>query len=192
MSAIESIEADRLLDFRPAVDMWWEITKPAVETGGECLETINHIGPSRGGPPVHLHQTAAETFEVIGGRLDVLMTGSWTTLQSGQAITVPIGTPHTVDNRSGEPVVFINTHRPALRFEQMFREMHALADAGKLTLPPRNPRAMIYGAMLFVKYKDEQRVTKPPQAVFDTIARVGRTLGLSLDDDPVTSTPNAR
>ncbi|HEY0632654.1 MAG TPA: cupin domain-containing protein [Thermoleophilaceae bacterium] len=191
MSAIESIQADRLLDFRPAVDMWWEITKPAVETEGEYLETINHIGPSRGGPPVHLHQTAAETFDVVEGRLGVLMDGSWTALHPGEAITVPAGTPHTVDNRSGEPVVFVNTHRPALRFEQMFREMHALADAGKLTLPPRNPRAMIYGAMLFVKYKNEQRVIKPPQAVFNTIARLGRTLGLRLDGT-VTSTHSAR
>jgi mannose-6-phosphate isomerase-like protein (cupin superfamily) len=137
-SAIQEVEADRLLDFRPGTDMWWEITKGAAETRGKYLETINHIGPSRGGPPVHVHETAEETFEVLKGRLHVLVHDAWTPLAAGESVTVPIGTPHTVDNRSGEQLVFVNTHRPALRFEEMFREMHALVSAGKLTLPPRS------------------------------------------------------
>jgi hypothetical protein len=87
---------------------------------------------------------------------------------------VPIGTPHTIANRSGEPLVFVNTHRPALHFEEMVREMHALVSAGKLALPPRRPRTAIYGTMLFTKYGDEQRVTKPPQAVFAALTRIGR------------------
>jgi mannose-6-phosphate isomerase-like protein (cupin superfamily) len=181
-SAIEDIAPDRLLDFRPGTDMWWEITKATADTGGEYLETVNHIGPARGGPPVHVHETAEETFNVLEGRLDVLIGGEWTTLDAGNRLTVPIGTPHTVDNKSGEPLVFVNTHRPALRFEEMFREMHALARAGKLTLPPRGPRTAIYGAMLFTKHGGLQRVTKPPQAVFGVLARVGRVFGLSLDD----------
>ena len=181
-SAIQDIEADRLLDFRPGTDMWWEITKSAADTHGEYLQTINHIGPSRGGPPVHIHETAQETFEVLEGRLHVLVNDAWTTLAAGQSITVPIGTAHTVDNRSGEKLVFVNTHRPALRFEEMFREMRALVSKGKLTLPPRGPRTAIYGAMLFTKYRDEQRVTKPPQAVFAALTRVGQALGINLDD----------
>jgi mannose-6-phosphate isomerase-like protein (cupin superfamily) len=161
--------------------MWWEITKSAADTKGKYLQTINHIGPTRGGPPVHLHETAEETFDVLEGRLHVLVGDAWTPLEAGQSITVPIGTPHSVDNRSGEELVFVNTHRPALRFEEMFREMHALVTAGKLALPPRGPRTAIYGAMLFTKYGDEQRVTKPPQAVFAALTRVGRAFGISLD-----------
>jgi mannose-6-phosphate isomerase-like protein (cupin superfamily) len=162
--------------------MWWEIVKGAADTRGKYLETINHIGPSRGGPPVHAHETAEETFEVLEGRLDVLAHDAWTTLAAGESVTLPIGTPHTVENRSGEQLVFVNTHRPALRFEEMFREMHALVSAGKLALPPRGPRTAIYGAMLFTKYRNEQRVTKPPQAVFAALTRVGRTFGMTLDN----------
>ena len=109
------------------------------------------------------------------------MGDDWTTLEAGQSATVPVGTPHTVDNRSDEPLVFVNTHRPALGFEDMFRDMNALVRAGKLTLPPRGPRTAIYGAMLFTKYGDLQRVTKPPQAVFGMLARAGRALGFRLD-----------
>ncbi|MFN2595363.1 MAG: cupin domain-containing protein [Actinomycetota bacterium] len=171
----------RHLDFRPGADMWWEVTTASADSDGAYLETVNHIGPARGGPPVHVHDTAEETFDVREGRLDIFMDNGWTTLEAGQSITVPAGTRHTVDNKSGEPLVFVNTHRPALRFEQMFRDMHGLTSTGKLSLPPHSARAAIYGAMLFAKYKDEQRVTKPPQAVFDTLACVGRMLGFRVD-----------
>jgi mannose-6-phosphate isomerase-like protein (cupin superfamily) len=178
---IEHVAADRLLDFRPRADMWWQITGSAAETGGAYLETINHLGPARGGPPVHLHESAEETFAVLEGRLDVLIGDNWASLAAGESVTVPVGTPHTVDNRSGEALVFVNTHRPALRFEEMFREMHALVSARKLTLPPRGPRTAIYGAMLFTTFGDLQRVTKPPQVVFGALARAGRALGFRLE-----------
>ena len=160
------------------MDMWWEITKSAADTGSDYFETVNHVGPSRGGPPVHVHPTAEESYSVLEGKLDVLLGDAWQTLTAGQSITVPAGTPHTLDNRSGEPLVLVNTHRPALRFEEMFRELHALIRNGPLTLPPRGPRAAIYGAMFFAKYKQEQLVTKPPQIVFDAMALVGRAVRL--------------
>ncbi len=174
----------RVLDFRPGMGMWGEITKSSAETGGEYFETRNHVGSSPGGPPVHVHPTAEESYAVLDGRLDVFVDGEWQTLGAGESITVRAGTAHTLDNRSGAPIVLVNTDRPALRFEQMFRELHALIRDGKLTLPPRGPRAAIYGALFFSKYAREQRTTKPPQFVFDAIARVGRGLGFELDSGP--------
>jgi mannose-6-phosphate isomerase-like protein (cupin superfamily) len=173
--------ADRQLDFRPGWTTYWEITRSAVDTGGELLETVNWAGPGTGGPPVHLHPNAEESYEVLEGSLEVLIGNEWRTLRAGEKATVPPGTPHTL-RMTAEPVRLINVHRPALRFEAMFREMHALIQAGKIKrLPAKDPRSAIYAAMLFAKYTEEQRMVKPPAGLFMTLALLGKTLGLKLE-----------
>lgn len=173
--------SDRVLDFQPGMAMRWEITRSAADTAGELLETVCWVGPRTGGPPVHVHRTAEEGYEVIEGTLEVLIDGQWRTLHAGEKATVPPGARHTLKNSSGQPVRLINTHRPALRFEQMFREMHLLISTGRIKrLPPADPRSLLYAAMLFAKYPDEQHFVKPPQAIFDALARLGRTLGLRV------------
>ena len=92
------------------------------------------------------------------------------------------GTPHSLKNSRGESIQLINTHLPALRFEDMFRDLHALINVGKIKrLPPNDPRSVLHTAMLFAKYIHELGVIKPPNAVFKILARLGRTLGLTLD-----------
>lgn len=174
--------ADRLLDFRPGMPMHWEITRSAADTGGEALETVNSVGAGAGGPPVHVHPSAQESYEVLQGTLEVFIDSQWQTLQAGEKAVVPPGTPHTLRNSSGEAVRIVNIHRPALRFEEMFRELSTLIKAGKIRrLPPKDPRSVLYAAMLFAKYPDLQYVTKPPNGVFKTLARLGRALGLKLE-----------
>jgi hypothetical protein len=48
-------------------------------------------------------------------------------------------------------------------------------------LPAQDPRSVIDAAMLFANCTDERRVTKPPSAVFKTLALLGRAPGLKLD-----------
>lgn len=175
-------DASRQLDFRPGMDMTWEITQSTEDTGGTLLEATNWVGGATGGPPVHVHPTAEESYAVIEGAADVFIDGRWRTVRAGESVTVPAGMPHTIKNSSRDPVRLVNTHRPALRFEAMFREMHALIQQGKIKrLPPKDPRSAIYAAMLFAKYPDEARMVKPPQALFDSLARLGRVLGLRLE-----------
>jgi mannose-6-phosphate isomerase-like protein (cupin superfamily) len=174
--------ADRLLDFRPGMPMWWEITRSTQDTGGELLETVNWVNGRTGGPPVHLHERAEESYEVIEGTLEVLIDGRWQTLHAGEKATVAPGTPHTLKIESDQPVKLINVHRPALRLESMFRELSSLIETGRIKrLPPKDPRSVIYTAMLFAKYSDEQRVTSPPSEIFKALALLGKALGLKLD-----------
>lgn len=91
------------------------------------------------------------------------------------------GVPHSVRNASDEPARIVNIHQPAQSFESFFRDMHRLIHEGKIKrLPPKDPRSAIYAAMLFGKYPDEIRATKPPNQIFQALAFVGRALRFKI------------
>jgi mannose-6-phosphate isomerase-like protein (cupin superfamily) len=164
------------------MEMRWEITRNTADTGGELFEATNWLDPGMAGPPVHVHPTAEDSFEVIEGALDFCVDGKWRTLRAGESATAPAGVPHTLRPGNGEPVRAVNVHRPALQFESFFREMQGLIRQGKIKhLPPKEPRSAIYAAMLFGKYPNEIRVVKPPNGVFKALALVGKTLGFKLE-----------
>jgi mannose-6-phosphate isomerase-like protein (cupin superfamily) len=174
--------ADRRLDFHPGMGMRWEITRSTEDTAGELFEATNWIDPRMPGPPVHVHPTAEESYQVIEGALEVFMNGEWSPVRAGEKAIVPAGVPHSVRNISDEPAKIVNIHQPAQRFESFFRDMHRLIHEGKIKrLPPKEPRSAIYAAMLFGKYPDEIRTTKPPNGVFKTLARIGRALRFKLE-----------
>jgi hypothetical protein len=53
--------------------------------------------------------------------------------------------------------------------------------SGKIKrLPRKDPRSAIYAAMLFGKYSDEIRATKPPNQLFQALAAVGRALRFKI------------
>ncbi len=165
-----------VLDFRPGVNMTWEIIRT-----DEAFETINRLAAGNtGGPAVHLHPSATESYEVLEGRLEVFVSDEWRTLGPGEKVAVPPGTPHTLRG-AGVEATFIDTHTPAMRFESFFREFHRLVSAKKLKLPPKDPRSLMLFAMLFSAYPEEQRGVKPPQRMLSMLAAVGRRVGYRLD-----------
>jgi len=100
---------------------------------------------------------------------------------AGEKATVPAGVPHSVRNSSDEPAGIVNIHRPAQHFESFFRDMHTLIHEGKIKqLPPKDPRSANYAAMLFGKYPDEIRATKPPNQVFQALAFSGGALRFKI------------
>jgi mannose-6-phosphate isomerase-like protein (cupin superfamily) len=92
------------------------------DTSGELFEATNWIEPRMPGPPVHVHPTAEESYEVIEGALEVFMNGEWTPVHAGEKATAAAGAPHSVRNGSDEPARIVNIHRPAQRFESFFRD----------------------------------------------------------------------
>jgi mannose-6-phosphate isomerase-like protein (cupin superfamily) len=135
---------ERRLDFRPGMGMWWKITRSTEDTSGELFEATNWIEPRTPGPPVHVHPTAEESYEVVEGALEVFMDGRWSPVRGGEKATVPAGAPHSVRNAGNEVATIVNVHHPAQRFESFFRDMHTLIAEGKIKrLPPRDPRSAI-------------------------------------------------
>jgi mannose-6-phosphate isomerase-like protein (cupin superfamily) len=162
--------------------MRWQITRSTEDTAGELFEATNWLDPQMPGPPVHVHPTAEESYEVIEGELEVFMNGEWSPVRASEKATVPAGVPHSVRNTSDEPARIVNIHRPAQRFESFFRDMHRLIHEGKIKrLPPKEPRSAIYVAMLFGSYPGEIRTIKPPNGVFKALAFVGRALRFKLE-----------
>ena len=165
-----------VLDFRPGADMRWELV-PA----DDAFQTITTVGAGTGGPPVHLHPGAEERYEVLDGGLEVLVGGTWRTLGPGEEAVVPPGTPHTVRALPGTGARVVNTHRPALEYEEFFRHLHRLVRTGAMTMPPKDPKSLLYFGLLFSTYPHLQRSVKPPQGVFRVLGRIARLAGLRLD-----------
>jgi mannose-6-phosphate isomerase-like protein (cupin superfamily) len=173
---------DRQWDFSPGMAMRWEITRNTADSGGELFEATNWVGPRMGGPPVHVHPSAEESYAVIEGRLDVFIDGDWSTISAGERASVPAGVPHTLRNATDQTVRLVNVHQPAQRFEAFFRQMRDLIKQGKIkSLPPKDPRSAMYVAMLFRAYPEEIRVVKPPNTLFGALAAVGKAFRLKLD-----------
>jgi mannose-6-phosphate isomerase-like protein (cupin superfamily) len=172
---------DRIWDFS-AIGMWWEILKDTADTKGEYFEAINVIAPGFGGPPLHVHPNAEESYAIQSGVLDVCVAGEWRQVGPGETVTVPAGVPHTLKNPHADEVRLINVHKPALEFEHFFRRMHTLVSSGKAKLPPKDFSSLVLISMLFVAHENEIKSANPPHAVMRVLALVGKMLGYKLPE----------
>ena len=82
---MESTAADRILDFAP-IGMWWEVTRTTAESDGASFEAVNVLAPGFGGPPLHVHPEAEESYEVLSGTLDVCVGRAWRRFDVGLAV----------------------------------------------------------------------------------------------------------
>lgn len=81
-----------------------------------------------------------ESFEVLSGVLDIRINREWRELRTGESITAPPGTPHTVRNLYPQEVRIRNVHDPALAFPDYMVQLRQLVHSGKVrSLPPRDP-----------------------------------------------------
>lgn len=171
----------------PDRDVWdfegfpgrWEIRATAADTDGDRFETRMSVEDSGELPP-HKHPHATERYEVLEGSLDVMVDGTWTTLSAGDTHEVPPGTPHAFRVRG--PVMMINTHRPAMRYESYFRRFHRLKVDRGVEMPPKSFRGMVLLGMLQAQYEQEFIGVRPPQWLFRLMAWLGRVMGYSVPD----------
>ena len=172
--------ATRLIDFRPGMDMYWEVVRSTEDTDGEVLEVNGWLGPHQPSPPEHVHDNAEDSFEIVEGQLDVKLDGTWRTYGPGERAAAAPGHRHTLRNTHDEPVKFINRHRPAADNEGFFRDMAALTSTGKMGAGlPRNPRQAIYAATLFRAHPTAIRTSRLQRFAFASLSGLGRMLRMS-------------
>jgi quercetin dioxygenase-like cupin family protein len=151
----------------------------ARDTRGERLQFELLARP--GGAPVaaHRHPRQTERFEVLEGTLWIRVEGQERSLSQGEEITVPVGAPHFWKNPTDAPLRVRIEFMPALRWEELFETMFALARDGKTDRQGRtNP---LQAAVIFNEFHEEAApvtlVDRGLFATFPLLARVGRALG---------------
>jgi mannose-6-phosphate isomerase-like protein (cupin superfamily) len=105
------------------------------ETGGKYA-LWEALVPPGGGPPPHVHSREVEGFYILEGEITITIDGERVVAKPGMFANMPIGTPHSFRNESGQPARMLISVAPA-GLEKMFFEVGVLLAEGATTaLPP--------------------------------------------------------
>jgi quercetin dioxygenase-like cupin family protein len=126
----------------------------AASTDGELLAFDFALRPGGAVPIPHVHPIQTERFEVTAGRMRFRVGLRTVIAEAGDVVEVAPGVVHSFANAGDEEARLRVEVRPALAMEEMFAEVVALAQAGRMTRRglPRSPREL---ARLARKYDQE-------------------------------------
>lgn len=178
----------RVLDLRSVFGVRATVTVPAESTDGERVE-MECVLDSGHGSMIHYHPEADESYEVLSGTIEIWQRGHWKPLTSGERLEIPRGSVHGFRNRSGAPVHFRNTHRPALGFQAHLETIDRLARSGRVR-GTKDLRSLMHLALSAERYKPDVPV-RPPLWVIKLLAAIGRRLGYSADTPAASPEPDA-
>jgi quercetin dioxygenase-like cupin family protein len=125
----------------PVTGERFTFTHTAASTDGELLAFDFALRPGGAVPIPHVHPIQTERFEVTEGRMRFRVGLRTIIAEPGDVIEVQPGVMHSFAN-AGETEARLRVEvRPALRMEEMFAEVVALAESGQMTRRglPRNP-----------------------------------------------------
>ena len=121
--------------------------RTGAETDGELLEMEATYSGDGGMPPMHLHPSQAERFEVLEGSMRTIIGGEERTYEAGESFEVPAGTPHQMG--TDKPTRMRWEVRPALRTAEFFERLYGSGPGSAQEL----------GERFFAEYADEFRLT---------------------------------
>jgi quercetin dioxygenase-like cupin family protein len=150
------------------------------DSGGQLLEveSIFHARSER--PPDHYHPHQEERFEVLKGAVWTRIDGKERVYQAGESIVAPPGTRHAMTNMSTEDEArVLSRMTPALKTEELLETLWGLARDGKTN--KHGVPNLLQAALLLQDYRDEFRLSNPPEFVqvplFALLAALARLLG---------------
>ena len=128
--------------------------------------------------PNHFHALQDEHFEVVSGKLTILLDGKKQTLKQGDKITLPKNMPHNHYNNDIETVVLIQSVSPALDFDYLLENIIGLTIDGKMP----NGKAGLIQELVTLKYLDSKSyLANIPQGIqkilMNLIGPIGRMFG---------------
>ena len=126
----------------PVTGERFTFTDTAASTDGELLAFELALRPGGAVPIPHVHPIQTERFEVVAGLMRFRLGLRRRLAGPGDVVEVAPGVVHGFANAGEEEARVRVEVRPALAMEEMFAEVIALAEAGKLTRGglPRNLR----------------------------------------------------
>lgn len=96
------------------------IRQRAADTQGAYFEFDNWIPADLDGPPIHMHPSQTEQFEVLSGTLRAWVGGQWQCVEAGGCLRVDPGVFHTFSNRGLPPLHVRVRISPAWDAEKLF------------------------------------------------------------------------
>jgi mannose-6-phosphate isomerase-like protein (cupin superfamily) len=138
----------------PVTGERFDFIETAATTDGELLAF--ELGLPRGGgvPMQHVHPIQTERFEVVEGRMRFRVGRRRVDAGPGEVVEVAPGIRHGFAN-PGEDYARVRVEvRPALAMEEMFAEVVAMAEAGRMTRRGM-PRNLLDLALLARTYDNE-------------------------------------
>ena len=135
----------------PVTGERFTFTHTAASTGGELLAFDFALRPGGAVPIPHVHPIQTERFEVLDGRMRFRVGLRKRIARPGDVVEVAPGVAHSFANAGPDEARLRVEVRPALAMEDMFAEVVAMAQAGRMTpsrhapqpAGPRRPRAQV-------------------------------------------------
>ena len=138
----------------PVTGERFTFTHTATSTNGELLAFDLALRTGGAVPIPHVHPIQTERFEVTSGRMRFRVGLRTVIAGPGDVVEVAPGVTHSFTNAGDTEATLRVEVRPALRMEEMFAEVVAMAEAGRMTRRglPRNPLEL---AVLARQYDQE-------------------------------------
>jgi quercetin dioxygenase-like cupin family protein len=122
------------------------LVRTGEETDGELLEMEASYSGEAGMPPMHLHPSQAEHFEILEGSMRTKIGSEERVYEAGEVFEVPAGTPHQMAAQG--PTRMRWEVRPALRTAEFFERLYGEG--------PGSARET--GESFFAEFEDEFRL----------------------------------
>jgi quercetin dioxygenase-like cupin family protein len=116
----------------PVTGERFTFTHTSATTGGELLAFDFALRPGGAVPIPHVHPVQTERFEVVEGRMRFRVGLRTVIAEAGEVIEVAPGVMHSFANAGDEEAQLRVEVRPALAMEDMFAEVIAMAEAGRM------------------------------------------------------------
>jgi quercetin dioxygenase-like cupin family protein len=126
----------------------------AATTRGELLSFELGLRPGGAVPIPHVHPVQTERFEVVEGRMRFRLGLRTVVAEPGEVVEVAPGVMHGFANAGDREARVRVEVRPALQMEEMFAEVVALAESGRMTRRGM-PRNLLDLALLARTYDQE-------------------------------------
>jgi quercetin dioxygenase-like cupin family protein len=171
----------------PVTGERFTFTHTAATTGGELLAFDFALRPGGAVPIPHVHPIQTERFEVTAGRMTFRVGGRKIQAGPGDVVEVAPGVAHSFANAGDDEARLRVAVRPALAMEDMFAEVVAMAQAGRMNRRGM-PRNLLELADLARRYDHEahapligvriQRLLLAPLVFLARHRRAGRAAAL--------------
>ena len=159
----------------PVTDERLVFRRTTTDTNGALLE-FDWCFPAGGSVPSHVHPHQEERFEVLRGRAWFRIAGRRLAADAGGEVAVPRGKVHRWGNAGADELWARIQFRPALRTEQLFEALFALAASGRTNRKRRPDPLQV--ALLLDEFRDEMRMPWLPapmqRALIAPLAALGR------------------